>query len=207
MYKYIIFDVDGTMIDTEEAVTYGYQSVIFKEFGRYFSDEELLAGSGVPTPQTLAKYGFTDIEKAQKDFYVYLIEGYARSKPFEGILEILDEIKAGNISMGIATSRSNYEVENDSTLQKFINKFDCTVCSDDTVLHKPNPDPLLEAMKRMNADPSETLYIGDTINDRKCAKGAGVKFALALWGSNDAHNIDADIILKKPSDILEIINP
>ncbi|MHB8063561.1 MAG: HAD hydrolase-like protein, partial [Ruminiclostridium sp.] len=58
MYKYVIFDVDGTMVDTEEAVMHSYQSVIFEKYGRHFSEEEMLKGYGVPTPKALAKYGF-----------------------------------------------------------------------------------------------------------------------------------------------------
>jgi phosphoglycolate phosphatase-like HAD superfamily hydrolase len=41
--------------------------------------------------------------------------------------------------------------------------------------------------------------------DRACAKNAGVKFALALWGSNNAENIDADFFFKKPADLLDIL--
>lgn len=205
MYKYVIFDVDGTMVDTEEAVMYAYQSVIFEKFGRYFSDEEMLKGYGVPTPQSLAKYGFTDIEKTIQDYYKYLIEGFARCTAFDGIFEVIDSLKAKNIPMGIVTSRCKYEIDIDTCLHGFINQFSSVVSSDDTALHKPNPDPLLKAMEIMNANPSETIYIGDTVFDGRCAKSAGVKFALALWGSNNADNIDADYYLKKPAELFEII--
>ncbi len=205
MYKYVVFDVDGTMVDTEEAVMYAYQSVIFEKFGRHFSDEEILKGYGVPTPQSLAKYGFTDIEKAVKDYYKYLVEGFAKCKAFDGIFEVIASLKAKNIPIGIVTSRCKYEIDIDTSLQGFIKQFDAVVSSDDTTLHKPNAAPLLKAMEKMNANPSETLYIGDTVFDRGCAKNAGVKFALALWGSNNAENIDADYFFKKPSDLLEIL--
>lgn len=205
MYKFVVFDVDGTMINTEEAVIYAYQSVIFKEFGRYFTDEELLKGYGVPTPQSLAKYGFTDIEKAIKDYYKYLVEGFAKCSAFDGILEVINSLKDKNIPIGIVTSRCKYEIDIDTCLQGFINQFDSVVCSDDTTLHKPNADPLLKIMEKINANPSETIYIGDTLFDSMCAKSSGVKFALAVWGSNNAENIDADYFLKKPSDLLEIL--
>jgi len=205
MYKYVIFDVDGTMIDTEEAVMFSYQSIIFEKYGRHFSEEEMLKGYGVPTPQTLAKYGFTDIDKAMKDYYKYLVEGFSRCSTFDGIFELIANIKAKNIPIGIVTSRCKYEIVIDACLQGFINQFDSVVCSDDTTLHKPNADPLWRAMEKMNANPSETIYIGDTVFDGRCAKSAGVKFALALWGSNNAENIAADYYFKKPSDLLEIL--
>lgn len=205
MFKYIIFDIDGTMIDTEEAVYYAYQSIIFKKHGRYFTNEELLKGYGVPTPVSLERYGFTDIDTALKDYYQYLIEGFKKCTAFEGIPEVMENLKELNIPMGVVTSRCQYEIEFDSCLQQFTKYFKTIVASDDTTLHKPNPDPLLLAMDKLNAVPSETLYIGDTVFDRECAKNAGVKFALALWGSNNAENINADFFFKKPADLLDIL--
>ncbi|QNU67736.1 HAD family hydrolase [Ruminiclostridium herbifermentans] len=205
MYKYVIFDVDGTMIDTEEAVMYAYQQVIFNKYGRYFTEEELLKGYGVPTPQTLANYGFTDIEAAMKDYYKYLIEGFKRCSVFDGIIEVISHLKDKNIPIGIVTSRCKYEIDIDSSLQSLVDKFESIVCSDDTINHKPNPDPLIRAMEKMNAIASETIYIGDTIFDSMCANSAGVKFALALWGTNNANNISADYYLKKPAELLELL--
>ncbi len=205
MFNYMIFDIDGTMIDTEKAVNYAYQSIIFEKHGRYFTNEELLKGYGVPTPISLERYGFTDIDAALKDYYHYLIEGFKKCTAFEGIPEILDILKESNIPMGVVTSRCQYEIEVDSCLQQFTKYFKAIVSSDDTTLHKPNPDPLLLAMDKLNAIPSETLYIGDTVFDRECAKNAGVKFALAVWGSNNAENINADFFFKKPADLLSIL--
>lgn len=205
MYKYVVFDVDGTMIDTEAAVKFAYQSIIFEKFGRYFTDEELLQGYGAPTPKTLAKYGFTDIEKAEKDYYKYLFEGFKNCCTFDGIHEILEKLKEKNIITGVVTSRCRLEIEMDDCLQGFIHQFNAVVSSNDTSLHKPNAEPLLKAMEEMNAIPSETIYIGDTVFDGMCARNAGIKFALALWGSNNAEKIEADYYFKNPSDLLDII--
>lgn len=205
MFKYIIFDIDGTMIDTEEAVYHAYQSIIYKKHGRYFTNEELLKGYGVPTPLSLERYGFTDIDVALKEYYHYLIEGFKKCTAFEGIPEVMENLKALNIPMGVVTSRCRYEIQADSCLEQFTKYFKTIVSSDDTSEHKPNPAPLLFAMDKLKAVPSETLYIGDTVFDRECAKNAEVKFALALWGSNNAENINADFFFKKPADLLDIL--
>lgn len=205
MYKYVIFDVDGTMIDTEKAVFHAYQTLIFKKYGRYFSEEEMLKGYGVPTPQSLARYGFTDIEAAMSEYSGYLEEGLSHCKTFDGIDAVINRLTVMNMPLGVVTSRSRHEVEIDPSLQAIISKFASVVCSNDTAKHKPEAEPLLKAMEKMNAVPSETLYIGDTVFDRMCAKNAGIRFALALWGSNNAENIDADYFLKKPEDLFEIL--
>ncbi len=205
MFKYVVFDVDGTMVDTEEAVMYAYQSVIFQKHGRYFTGEELLKGYGVPTPQSLERYGFTDIESAMEDYYKYLVEGFKRCKAFDGINDLIDTLKTMNLPLAVVTSRCDYEIRIDSCLQGFIDRFDAVICSDDTEKHKPDGQPLLKAMERLGASPEETIYIGDTLFDRQCAKNAGVRFALALWGSNNADNIDAEYYLKTPSQLLGLL--
>lgn len=205
MFKYVVFDVDGTMIDTEKEVISAYQKVIFQEFGRYFTNEELLKGYGAPTPKTLERYGFTNIEKAEQDYYGYLFEGYGRCTAFAGILELLDTLKDKNIPIGVVTSRCGFEIQKDPCLQSFIHKFDAVVCADDTVLHKPNGEPLLKAMEILGATADETLYIGDTGFDGQCAKNAGAKYALAVWGSKNANKIEADYYLNTPADLLDIL--
>ncbi len=204
MFKYVVFDVDGTMIDTEQAVRYAYQSVIYKKHGRYFSDEELLAGYGVPTPQSLERYGFTDIEAAVSDYYGYLVKGFEKATAFEGITDLLDTLLDMNIPLAVVTSRCKYEIEVDPCFQSILSKFKAVVCSEDTALHKPHPEPLLKAMELLGAAASDTIYIGDTLFDSQCAKSAGVIFALAMWGSNNSQNITADYYLKAPFELLDL---
>lgn len=205
MYKYVVFDVDGTLMNNEKAVNFAYQSIIFEKYGRYFTHEELLKGYGVPTPKALEKYGFTDIEAAQASYYKYLIEGFRKCTTFSGITELLDELVARKLPLGIVTSRCGYEVDFDDGLRPLLKYFDQIVCSDDTTLHKPNAEPLLKMLEKLGASPEESIYIGDTQFDCMCAKNAGVRFGLAKWGSNNADAIAADYILNSPNELLELL--
>ena len=79
---------------------------------------------------------------------------------------------------------------------------DCIICADDTAEHKPKPGPLLKYMEYTGARPSEVLYVGDTVYDMQCARGAGVDFALARWGNPDGR-MDADYDEPTPLALLE----
>ena len=70
------------------------------------------------------------------------------------------------------------------------------------VQEKPEPGPLLKYMERTGAKPSEVLYVGDTVYDMQCARGAGVDFALARWGNPDGR-VDADYDEPTPMALLE----
>src|SRR5699024_10472546 len=85
------------------------------------------------------------------------------------------------------------------------NIFHYIISASDTENHKPHPDPLLFCLKELGADKNETVYIGDSIYDMQSAKSAGIKFALALWGSKTIKGFEtADYILNKPRDILTL---
>ena len=205
MYKYIIFDVDGTLIETEQVVVSSYQKVIVEEFGRYFSMEELFENYSVPTFERMKRFGVKNVEEAVNKFHSCLMEGFCRLEPYEGIFEILETLENKNILMGIVTARSKKEVSGDLCLQNFIKHFKYIVCADDTVKYKPDPDPLLLIFEKMKVDKSKTIYIGDTYSDYMCAKNSGVHFGLALWGAKNTKNIVAQYNFKLPEEILNII--
>ena len=145
-YGCIIFDVDGTMINTEKAVHKSYQRVIFEEFNRYFTPEEFSVAYGVPTLEALKKLGIKDVEEANRKYHMYLMEEFKKVQPYDGIIDVLVELNKLNIPLGIVTSRNNEEVLDDACLQGIIKYFKYIICADDTKKHKPDSEPLLKLM-------------------------------------------------------------
>ena len=87
----------------------------------------------------------------------------------------------------------------------FATLFTTAVTASDTEAHKPAPDPILLAMEKLHADPSNTVYIGDMKTDLQAAHAAGTKFAGALYGSVNPEAIQqADYKLTKPEELLII---
>lgn len=205
MYNFIIFDVDGTLIDTGNAVMESYQKVIFEEFGRHFSEKELSVAYGIPTPEGVELLGFKDIDSACQKYYKYLFKAFAKVKPFKGIAEMLEELKMRNIPTGVVTSRNRSEIANDPSLQNLLKYFSHIISADDTQKHKPEAEPVLRLIEMTDADISKSIYLGDTYYDFMCARNAGVKFALAAWGARSMENIEADHVLKEPKDLLTLI--
>ncbi len=206
MYNCIIFDVDGTLIDTENAVFSIYQRMVSERLGRNISDEEIKNAYAVPTIQALKQLGFNNDEKAVRDFHQYLMESFKKVKPFEGIMKVLMDLAQNNKVTGIVTSRSSEEVMEDPCLQKMLAYFSYLVCTSDTKRHKPHPEPLLKVVELSGLKVSDTIYIGDSHIDCKCAENAGIDFALALWGARNTDNINAKYMLKHPGQLLEIMN-
>lgn len=205
MYNYVIFDIDGTILDTEFAVLSSLQKLMFEELNKNFSFEELRFALGIPGEVTLNKLGIIDLHESNEKWNRYLKEYISHVKVFDDIKDTLVKLNEMGISVGIVTSKTKEEYINDFVPFGLTNYFKLVVCADDTEKHKPNPEPILKFIKLSGADKSKTIYIGDTKYDMECAFSAGIDFALALWGAKSSIGIKANYIFQKPKQILELI--
>ena len=126
-------------------------------------------------------------------------------KPFEGMGEILQDLKDAGLRLGIVTSRTRDEFKKSVERYDFIRNFEVIICADDTKKHKPAPEPILAALDKMQIAPSRALYVGDSSYDMACAKAAGADGALALWGAHEVEKIPSVYRLKAPGDISRIL--
>ncbi|MDV3427979.1 MAG: HAD family hydrolase [Bacillota bacterium] len=207
MYKCIIFDVDGTLIDTEEGILSSLQRVVKEELNQVIDLDKLRFALGITGDSALIKLGISNITRASQNWIKY-IEDYSHLiKIYDGIEKNLIKLSSAGFYTGIVTSRTVQELNNDFFplgLQKYMGTI---ISADDTKKHKPEPDPLLKFLETSGIDASSSLYIGDTIYDMKCANGAVIDFALALWGAKSAEGITAaKYILKSPDEIWDIVN-
>lgn len=205
MYNCIIFDIDGTILDTEIAVLSSLQKLLFEELNKNFSFEDLRFALGIPGEVTLNKLGITNLLESNEKWNRYFKEYFHSIKVFDHIKDTLIELEEMGVLIGIVTSKTKEEFINDFVPFGLTNFFKLVVCADDTEKHKPNPDPILKFMELSGADKSKTIYVGDTIYDMECAVGADIDFALALWGAKSSTGINANYILENPKQILEII--
>jgi len=205
MYNYIIFDIDGTIIDTELAVLSSLQKLLSEELNKKYSFEELRFSLGIPGEMALNKLGLSNIPGSFKKWNIYLKEYFHHVKIFDDVKETIVKLNEMGVSTGIVTSETKEEFLSDFVPFGLSNYFKLVVCADDTEKHKPNPEPLLKFIELSGVDKSKTLYIGDTKYDLDCAFGAGIDFALALWGAKSSNGISANYILENPKQILELI--
>ncbi len=207
MYELIIFDIDGTMIDTEKVVMESYNYAMYEELGRRLTDKELSLAYGVPTIQAVERLGARDIETVTRRYFDSLLKAFRDGVGiFDGITDVLEELKKRGIKCGIVTSRNREEISNDTSLKALLKYFDHVVCAEDTVKHKPEAEPVYKLAEMSGVGLSEMIYLGDTYYDYMCAKNAGIEFALALWGARNTEGIKPEHVLEKPDDLLDILN-
>lgn len=192
MYERILFEIDGTLLDSEHVVRKALARLLKEKQGLDLSPGSIPFYYGIPGVDSLRLLKFPDPERGVELWNKYIREDYAEVSLFPGIRETLTQLKNRGFILGIVTSKTKEEYRHEfQHLYGLDDFFEDVVCFDDTIEHKPNPAPILEYLHRNRGNPSQTVYIGHTVHDFNCADQAGVNFVLALWGCSSAGVIQA----------------
>ena len=197
--RQIIFDVDGTLIDTEYAVIRSLQDTLLEAWGKLVPAEELTFSLGIPGQYALERLGIGDISGTLARWVANMAKYDHTNAVFPGIRALLDRLSAAGYGIGIVTSRTRAEFQEDFLRFGILPYFSTVVCADDTARHKPDPDPLLAYMAMAGCQPGDMLYVGDSVHDMACARAAGVPFALANWGAKG--RVAAPLSYDDPADL------
>ena len=203
MYKYIIFDIDGTLIDNDYALLHSLQDTIIHTQNRNIDIDKLTFTLGITSEDALRKLGIDNIATTIETWNKYLELYQSSISLFDGITDVLASLIEMGYKLGVVTSKTRQEYIDDFVPFGISNLFEITICADDTNHHKPSPKPLLEFINLSKINTNEAIYIGDSLYDYECAKGAKVDFGVALWGGNRATRDDAKYHFHTPKQILE----
>jgi phosphoglycolate phosphatase-like HAD superfamily hydrolase len=205
-YTHIVFDIDGTLIDTEKAVLLSLQEALYQVQSKKYNLEDLRFALGIPDDDSMKQLKVEDADLCERLWEELKLKYTHTIKIFDGMSSTLYKLKSGGTSLGIITSRTREEFTNGFVPFGIAELFDIVICADNTDKHKPNPEPMLKYLELSKADKNVTLYIGDTVYDFNCAHSAGVDFALALWGGEASKSFNPTFLLDRPQSILNILN-
>ncbi|MFA9464628.1 MAG: HAD family hydrolase [Velocimicrobium sp.] len=202
-YTHIVFDIDGTLIDTENAVLKTWQYTL-ETYDLAYSLEYLQIVLGIPTHDALELLD-ADVDE---DFENKWIQNYSRFSDqaifFPGVEDMLLFMKKSGFHLGVVTSRKKTEYERYFHKFNLRQLFDLIICADNTLQHKPNPEPLLYYAEKSCASPDSCIYIGDMPTDIACANAAGFASGLVTWNHSSVLNPDADFIFSSPEELLKL---
>ncbi len=203
----VIFDLDGTLVDTARDIRRALNDTL-QRAGRPALDlpsvkamvgdgftklveRRFLAGGTLPDARTLTR--------AQADCAArYTAEPCRESQPYPGILQLLAALRAKGRKLGVCTNKPKGAT--DVILQGLglSDYFDWVVGGDSLSRRKPDPAPVLAVLERLEASPSASLFIGDSRNDLRAARAAGLKVWLhpSGYGRDDVRALGADGIIE-----------
>ncbi|WP_173021242.1 HAD family hydrolase [Secundilactobacillus folii] len=205
--KTFIFDIDGTLLDTEAMYMKALDQVL-RRHQIVHPYHELTQTFGITSLDALKRLRVPDdlIEPILKEWTAAIPAFQSLAHVYDGIEAMLQKLNAQkDVQVAIMTSKRQFEFKRDVTplgLDKYFSEF---VFFEDYQRGKPAPDPILVALKRLRADRTQTVYIGDTQYDLQAAHAAGVKFGLVAWGAKNQQGVSAaDYVFAFPDEIVAL---
>ena len=189
MFRAIIFDIDGTLTFTNQLIFDSFNYIAKKYLGKKFSNEEIIALFG-PTEDVILKQMFPDkFEEVRKDYYAYYHQNHNIALLYDGIKELLMDLKNSGVILGIFTGKGKTSSLITLNFLGIRELFDMVVTGDDVKNHKPSPEGIVKFIKTFALKPEEVLMVGDAPSDIKAAKAAGVNIASVVWDSYSANEV------------------
>jgi pyrophosphatase PpaX len=207
----ILFDLDGTLIDSIRLILDSYHHTLSQHQLPARSDEDWLKGIGTPLHVQLAEWRETPerLEAMIATYREYNLKHHdSMVTVYPGVLDAIREIKTAGIATGLVTSKNRQGALRGLQLVGLEALMDVLVCADEVTNPKPHPEPVEKAVALLGADPTSTVYVGDSLHDMRSGRAAGVKTAAALWGPFGRAHLEAaepDYWLERPADLARLV--
>lgn len=206
-----LFDLDGTLIDSGPMILASMKHAAKTVLGRDIPEEVLAAavgGQGLTTQMRLLDpQRVDDLVQAYREHNEPLHE---KLEAFWEVVEVLPRLRAEGRRLGIVTAKRHASVQLAfDQLPGLEANFDVVIGAEDTERHKPDPEPILEALARLGASSADAAYVGDSPFDVRAAKAAGVYAVAVGWGG--IHGADAlereqpDVLVRHAEELLGVL--
>jgi phosphoglycolate phosphatase len=212
-YKAILFDLDGTLLNTLEDLTDATNAILTSHGFPVRTREEIrsFVGSGAAHQLHCAVPEGTDEAVTEQCLVEYKTYYQAhcdnKTAPYEGILELLEALKGSCVHLGIVSNKP------DATVQTLCRKYfgqtvELMMGETKGLAKKPAPDMIRHAMEVLGSDESNTLYVGDSEVDIHSARNAGIDLMAVAWGFRGRERLEAagaENVVDTPAQLLEQI--
>jgi pyrophosphatase PpaX len=207
-FPVVLFDLDGTVVDSGGIILASMRHATRTVLGREFTDAELLARVGGPGLE--AQFEPLDASRVDELVTVYRAHNEALHDTLEscvGMESALETLTRQGRRLGVVTAKRRSTVELAFARLPLAHHFDVLVGGDETLHHKPHPEPLLLALERLAATTDEAAYVGDSPYDMQAAKAAGMYAIGVTWGRiHDRGALeDADVIVDTAQELLDAL--
>lgn len=180
----ILFDLDGTLLDSTDLIISSFKHVVRKQFNKDISREELIPNFGKPLVEAME-----EIAPGQGVLLVNLYREYTKIhhdemvKIFPEVVETLEKLHDMNIKLGIVTSKVRQTALRGLQLFNLDHLFQVFVGYEDTIIHKPKPEPVLYALEKLGVKAENAIMVGDSPHDIASARAAGTRTVAVTWSS------------------------
>ena len=210
----LLLDMDGTLLYTLEDIRDAVNEVLVERGYGPYGLEEYRRGVGSGVAVLLERLLGEDAREADMDSLAgevrrrYAARGNRRTRPYDGVPELLDAVSGAGLPMAIVTNKPQGAAE--GCVKELLDRweFAAVVGADAGFPLKPDPAGSLHAAEAMGVEPGRVLYLGDSEVDMRTAAAAGMVPVGALWGFRDRETLEregAGQLVSRPSEVMDLM--
>lgn len=212
-YKTVIFDMDGTVLDTVDDLTDSVNAGLLKANLPLRTRDEVQSFLGNGMKVLIEKAVPKNITEEEKNLVWEGFRSYYKehcndkTHAYDGIVELMEKLKEDGIKMAIVSNKADSACQELSKLY-FDNLVDLSIGESSQLARKPAPDMVWKAIDMLGADKETSIYIGDSEVDFETAKNSNIACISVLWGFRTKEfleSIGATNFAKKPADIVKLL--
>jgi 2-phosphoglycolate phosphatase len=207
--RYIIFDLDGTLVDSSGGVVASTNYALTQMGESPRSPEEIKRFIGHPLEEMFETFTDAPMEKLKEKFQEKARETMVDSaQGLPGVSEVIQLLHQAGYRLAVATTKYVNHTRGIIAKMGWAQYFAATASGDEVARVKPAPDLVLLAMERLGASADKTVMIGDTVNDIEAARAAGIA-VIAIrspFGDNDLNRYRPTMLLPRFSDLKTVFN-
>ncbi|WP_407270717.1 pyrophosphatase PpaX [Radiobacillus sp. PE A8.2] len=205
----ILFDLDGTLIDTNELIIASFTHTLQMHADRVYDRKEILEFIGPPLVDSFKLVDPLQVETMVNTYREHNLanhDSYVLAYPT--VVDTLTKLKQAGFQLGIVTTKVKSTALRGMKLTGIEDMFETIIGLEDVTHAKPHPEPIMKALKQLDAQASTTLMVGDNYHDIEAGKNAGTKTAGVAWsikGKATLEKYKPDYMLEQMSDLIEIL--
>lgn len=213
MKKLLIFDLDGTILNTLDDLAASTNYALEQNSMPKRSLDEIRAfvGNGIrKLIERAVPSGSSEAEKKAvlESFTAhYKAHSANKTRPYDGIVELLEQLKIQGYLMAVVSNKADFAVQ--SLCETYFPRtFTFVVGEREGIRRKPAPDSIYEVLEQLNIPKEEAVYIGDSDVDAETAKNAGIDLIAVTWGFRNREVLEAmgaKVFAQTPKEILDVL--
>ena len=205
----VLFDLDGTLIDTNELIITTYLHTLEKYYPSKYQREDVLPFLGPTLHDVFGNMDPDRVEEMVSEYRAFNIANHDELvKEFVGVKETVQTLKDRGYKLGIVTTKRHDVTLKGLRLMELEAYFEVIVAYDHVEKVKPDPEPIFKALEQLGSTPEESIMVGDNFHDIWAGKNAGTATAGVAWsikGREYVAKYEPDYMLENMKDLLTIL--
>lgn len=211
MLPALLFDLDGTLVDSIELILRSARHAFVGFEGRAPSDDEWRAGIGRPLLDAFRDFApdEAEVQRLIGRYREYQMEHHDRLlRPYDGVVQVIQRFADAGHPMALVTSKSDWLAERALRHVGLDKAIPVVVGCDSCTRHKPHPEPVERAIALLRSTPADAIFVGDSPHDVEAGRAAGVYTVGVTWGAFTREEMErsgADQVIHRIEDLPPLV--